>query len=63
MLHPTSLMIESLATQVEKPERAVYNLHVPPVNTALDKAPAVSHDFNSERRSWNQIDARGGFIG
>jgi uncharacterized protein len=39
-------MIESLASKVNRPEDAVYNLHVPPVNTELDKAPAVSHDFN-----------------
>jgi len=39
-------MIEALASKVARPETAVYNLHVPPINTQLDKAPAVSHDFN-----------------
>ena len=39
-------MIEALALQVKRPETAVYNLHVPPIDTELDKAPAVSHDFN-----------------
>ncbi len=39
-------MIETLAAQVRRPESAVYNLHVPPIDTELDKAPAVSHDFN-----------------
>ena len=39
-------MIEALASNVKKPETALYNLHVPPINTQLDKAPAVSHDFN-----------------
>ena len=39
-------MIEGMASQVKRPERAVYNLHVPPIDTELDKAPAVSHDFN-----------------
>lgn len=39
-------MIESLAAQVKHPSAAVYNLHVPPIDTELDKAPAVSHDFN-----------------
>lgn len=38
--------IEAMASKVTKPESAVYNLHVPPINTELDKAPAVSHDFN-----------------
>jgi len=39
-------MIEALASKVARPGTAVYNLHVPPINTQLDKAPAVSHDFN-----------------
>ncbi|MDG6985308.1 MAG: metallophosphoesterase [Nitrososphaerota archaeon] len=39
-------MIEKLAALVRRPENAVYNLHVPPIGTELDKAPAVSHDFN-----------------
>jgi Icc-related predicted phosphoesterase len=39
-------MIEALAAQVKHPETAVYNLHVPPIDTLLDKAPAVSHDFD-----------------
>ncbi|MDG7011189.1 MAG: metallophosphoesterase [Nitrososphaerota archaeon] len=39
-------MIEALAAQVRHPENAVYNLHVPPIDTELDRAPAVSHDFN-----------------
>ncbi len=39
-------MIELLASQVKRQETAVYNLHVPPIDTELDKAPAVSHDFN-----------------
>jgi len=39
-------MIESMASKVARPEGAIYNLHVPPIDTELDKAPAVSHDFN-----------------
>lgn len=39
-------MIESMASCVKRPETAVYNLHVPPIDTELDRAPAVSHDFN-----------------
>lgn len=39
-------MIEALASQVRRPENAVYNLHVPPIDTELDRAPAVSDDFN-----------------
>ncbi len=33
--------IEKLASQVGRPERAVFNLHVPPARTAIDKAPAL----------------------
>lgn len=39
-------MIERLASKVRRPETAVYNLHVPPIDTELDKAPAVSKDFD-----------------
>jgi len=42
-------MIENLAAQVKKPLTAVYNLHVPPANTELDKAPAVSEEFSYVR--------------
>lgn len=38
-------MIEALASQVKRMETAVFNLHVPPLNTELDRAPAVSKDF------------------
>jgi Icc-related predicted phosphoesterase len=38
-------MIEALAVQVKRPDTAIFNLHVPPINTELDKAPAVSSDF------------------
>jgi len=40
-----SQMIESLASQVRRMETAVFNLHVPPINTELDRAPAVSQSF------------------
>jgi Icc-related predicted phosphoesterase len=33
--------IEKLAVQVSHPERAVFNLHVPPARTSIDKAPAL----------------------
>ncbi|MGP8056174.1 MAG: metallophosphoesterase family protein [Nitrososphaerales archaeon] len=38
-------MIEALASQVKRMETAVFNLHVPPINTELDRAPAVTQDF------------------
>jgi Icc-related predicted phosphoesterase len=39
-------MIEKMARKVGHPETAIYNLHVPPIDTELDRAPAVSSDFN-----------------
>jgi len=39
-------MIEAMAEKVANPATAIYNLHVPPIDTELDKAPAVSSDFN-----------------
>ena len=39
-------MIEAMASSVKRPDGAVYNLHVPPVDTLLDRAPAVGQDFN-----------------
>jgi len=42
-------MIEKLASQVRRPETAVFNLHVPPIDTELDKAPAVSEELTYVR--------------
>jgi uncharacterized protein len=33
--------IEKLAAEVTDPSRSVFNLHVPPIRTAIDKAPAL----------------------
>lgn len=42
-------MIEGMAARVRRPESAIYNLHVPPINTELDKAPAVDPEFRYVR--------------
>jgi uncharacterized protein len=42
-------MIEALSSKVTKPNSAIYNLHVPPIDTELDKAPAVSDDLGYVR--------------
>ncbi|QQG48885.1 MAG: metallophosphoesterase [archaeon] len=39
-------VIEGLALRARRPESAIYNLHVPPIGTELDKAPAVSKDLS-----------------
>jgi Icc-related predicted phosphoesterase len=33
--------IENLASQLEDPARSVFNLHVPPIRTAIDTAPVI----------------------
>jgi len=38
-------MIESLASQLEDPARSIFNLHVPPYGTEIDRAPAVDEEF------------------
>jgi len=42
-------MIEALASQIKRPQNSVFSLHVPPYNTELDKAPAVTDDFRYVR--------------
>ena len=42
-------MIEGMSAKVTRPEKAVYNLHVPPINTDLDKAPAVDSELRYVR--------------
>jgi len=37
--------LESLVSQVRNPARAIYNLHVPPHNTAIDKAPRLDSNL------------------
>ena len=36
-----SRRVEKKAAALERPERAVFNLHVPPARTAIDRAPAL----------------------
>ena len=38
-------MIEDMAMKLEKPENAIFNFHVPPINTPIDQAPKVSADL------------------
>lgn len=42
--------IEKLAAGVARPERAVFNLHVPPARTALDLAPALDESLKPKVR-------------
>lgn len=38
-------MIDALASKLSRPEFSLFNLHVPPINTEIDKAPAVDGEF------------------
>jgi hypothetical protein len=42
-------MIEGMAAKVSRPANAIFNLHVPPINTDLDKAPAVDSELRYVR--------------
>jgi Icc-related predicted phosphoesterase len=37
--------IESMASKVKDMKKAVFNLHVPPINTPIDQAPKLDKDF------------------
>jgi Icc-related predicted phosphoesterase len=37
--------IEKMAAGVPRPERAIFNLHVPPARTSIDKAPALDESL------------------
>lgn len=37
--------IDSMATQLTVPERAIFNVHVPPYATGLDTAPLLTEDM------------------
>jgi Icc-related predicted phosphoesterase len=50
-----SSMIESLAGQLNEPTRSIFNLHVPPYGTEIDKAPAVDEEFNYVKQGMGTV--------
>jgi uncharacterized protein len=38
-------MIEEMAAKVRDPKRAIYNIHVPPIDTLLDQAPKLDREL------------------
>jgi len=48
-------MIENLATQLRAPEKSIFNLHVPPKGTEIDKAPAVDSELKYQREGLGMI--------
>jgi Icc-related predicted phosphoesterase len=50
-----SSMIESLAGELTEPARSIFNLHVPPHGTEIDKAPAVDKEFNYVKQGMGAV--------
>jgi uncharacterized protein len=48
--------LEQLANQLEAPERAIFNLHVPPYDTGLDTAAEVNPDLTLAMRGGQPIE-------
>ncbi|MEM3685390.1 MAG: hypothetical protein QXT39_06985, partial [Conexivisphaerales archaeon] len=48
-------MIEELASQLRSPQRSIFNLHVPPFGTELDKTPAVNSQLEYERSGLGMV--------
>ncbi len=48
-------MIESLAGQLENPGRSIFNLHVPPHGTEIDRAPAVDEEFRYVKQGFGAV--------
>ncbi len=48
-------MIEHLASLLKKPETSIFNLHVPPFGTELDKAPAVNSQLEYEKAGLGMV--------
>ncbi len=42
-------IIDSLASRLKKPNSSIFNIHVPPINTEIDKAPAVNSNLEYVR--------------
>jgi Icc-related predicted phosphoesterase len=43
--------IEVLASMIENPVNSIFNIHVPPINTEIDKAPAVNSNLEYVREA------------
>ena len=48
-------MIEHLASLLKKPETSIFNLHVPPFGTELDKTPAVNSQLEYEKAGLGMV--------
>ena len=48
-------MIDLLATKLQSPDKSIFNLHVPPKGTEIDKAPAVDSEFRYQKEGLGMI--------
>lgn len=48
-------MIDGVASQLKEPSKSIFNLHVPPHGTELDKAPVVNSELKYEREGLGQL--------
>jgi Icc-related predicted phosphoesterase len=49
--------LDALAQQLERPERAIFNLHVPPFDSGLDTATEINADLTVATRKGEPIEA------
>lgn len=49
--------IESMASQLENPSTALFNIHVPPYNSRIDTAPMLKDDLSVETSAGAQLTA------
>jgi Icc-related predicted phosphoesterase len=48
-------MIDLLAKKLQTPDKSIFNLHVPPKGTEIDKAPAVDSEFKYQKEGLGMI--------
>ncbi len=54
------VMIEGMIGQLERPEHAIFNIHVPPHGTALDQCPKLDHELRPVSVGGNPVMASAG---
>ena len=47
--------IDAMASRIEHPEAAIFNIHVPPYDTTLDTAPVLGEDFAVQTSMGNAL--------
>lgn len=58
--HELARKIEAMADRLERPETAIFNIHVPPYNTGLDTAPQLDESMTAVTSMGAQVVAPAG---